>query len=78
MFGVESFDAIINPPHSAILAVGTSKQKPTILDDGCLSVATEMELSMSVDHRVIDGVLGAKLIQTIVDNLENPIGLLNI
>jgi len=78
MFGVESFDAIINPPHSAILAVGTSKQKPTILDDGCLSVATEMELSMSVDHRVIDGVLGAELIQTIVDNLENPIGLLNI
>ena len=78
MYGVESFDAIINPPHSAILAVGTSKQKPTILDDGCLSVATEMELSMSVDHRVIDGVLGAKLIQTIVDNLENPIGLLNI
>ena len=78
MFGVESFDAIINPPHSAILAVGTSKQKPTILDDGCLGVATEMELSISVDHRVIDGVLGAKLIQTIVDNLENPIGLLNI
>ena len=78
MFGVESFDAIINPPHSAILAVGTSKQKPTILDGGCLGVATEMELSMSVDHRVIDGVLGAKLIQTIVDNLENPIGLLNI
>ena len=78
MFGVESFDAIINPPHSAILAVGTSKQKPTILDDGSLGVASEMELSMSVDHRVIDGVLGAKLIQALVDNLENPVGLLNI
>ena len=78
MYGVESFDAIINPPHSAILAVGTSKQKPMILDDGSLGVASEMALSMSVDHRVIDGVLGAKLIQTIVDNLENPIGLLNI
>ena len=78
MYGVESFDAIINPPHSAILAVGTSKKKPIILDDGSLGVASEMALSMSVDHRVIDGVLGAKLIQTIVDNLENPIGLLNI
>ena len=78
MFGVESFDAIINPPHSAILAVGTSMQKPAILDDGCLGVAVEMELSMSVDHRVIDGVLGAQLLQAIVNNLENPIGLLNI
>ena len=78
MFGVESFDAIINPPHSAILAVGTSTQKPAILDDGCLGIALEMELSMSVDHRVIDGVLGAQLLQAIVNNLENPIGLLNI
>ena len=78
MFGVESFDAIINPPHSAILAVGTSMQKPAILDDGCLGVAIEMELSMSVDHRVIDGVLGAQLLQEIVNNLENPIGLLNV
>ena len=78
MFGIESFDAIINPPHAAILAVGTGKKKPTVLDDGSLGVATKMELSLSVDHRVIDGVLGAQLLQTIVDNLENPIGLLNI
>ena len=78
MFGIESFDAIVNPPHAAILAVGTGKKKPTVLDDGSLGVATKMELSLSVDHRVIDGVLGAQLLQTIVDNLENPIGLLNI
>jgi len=78
MFGIENFDAIINPPHAAILAVGTGKKKPAVLDDGSLGVATEMELSMSVDHRVIDGVLGAQLLRTIVDNLENPIGLLNI
>ena len=78
MFGIESFDAIINPPHAAILAVGTGKKKPIILDDGTLGAATEMELSLSVDHRVIDGVLGAQLLHTIVDNLENPIGLLNI
>ena len=78
MFGIESFDAIINPPHAAILAVGTGKKKPIVLDDGTLGAATEMELSLSVDHRVIDGVLGAQLLNTIVDNLENPIGLLNI
>ena len=78
MFGIESFDAIINPPHAAILAVGTGKKKPIVLDDGTLGAATEMELSLSVDHRVIDGVLGAQLLHTIVDNLENPIGLLNI
>ncbi len=78
MFGIESFDAIINPPHAAILAVGTCKKKPTVSDDGSLGVATEMELSLSVDHRVIDGVLGAQLLHTVVDNLENPIGLLNI
>ena len=78
MFGIESFEAIINPPHAAILAVGTGKKKPIVLDDGSLGAATEMELSLSVDHRVIDGVLGAQLLNTIVDNLENPIGLLNI
>ena len=78
MFGIESFDAIINPPHAAILAVGTSKKKPVVSDDGSLVAAVEMELSLSVDHRVIDGVLGAQLLHTIVDNLENPIGLLNI
>ena len=78
MFGIESFDAIINPPHAAILAVGTGKKKPVVSDDGSLGAAAEMELSLSVDHRVIDGVLGAQLLHTIVDNLENPIGLLNI
>ncbi len=78
MFGIESFDAIINPPHAAILAVGAGKKKPAVSDDGSLGAATEMELSLSVDHRVIDGVLGAQLLNTIVDNLENPIGLLNI
>ena len=78
MFGIESFDAIINPPHAAILAVGTGKKKPVVSDDGSLGAATEMELSLSVDHRVIDGVLGYQLLNTIVDNLENPIGLLNI
>ena len=58
--------------------MGTGKKKPVVSDDGSLGATTEMELSLSVDHRVIDGVLGAQLLHTIVDNLENPIGLLNI
>ena len=69
---------IINQPQVAIMACGVIKKKPVVLDDGSLGATTEMELSLSVDHRVIDGVLGAQLLNTIVDNLENPIGLLNI
>ena len=72
MMGVDNFDAVINPPHGAILAVGAGKKKPVALEDGSLGVATVMSVTMSVDHRVIDGALGAELLQEIVDNLENP------
>lgn len=76
MMGVDNFDAVINPPHGAILAVGVGKKKPVALEDGSLGVATVMSVTMSVDHRVIDGVLGAELLQEIVNNLENPFCLL--
>ncbi len=76
MFGIENFDAVINPPHGAILAVGAGVKKPVVGADGELAVATVMSVTMSVDHRVIDGALGAELLQAIVDNLENPIGML--
>jgi pyruvate dehydrogenase E2 component (dihydrolipoamide acetyltransferase) len=72
MMGVDNFDAVINPPHGAILAVGAAKKKPVAMEDGALSVATVMSVTMSVDHRVIDGALGAELLQEIVNNLENP------
>ena len=72
MMGVDNFDAVINPPHGAILAVGAGKKKPVALEDGSLGVATVMSVTMSVDHRVIDGALGAELLQEIVNNLENP------
>ena len=72
MMGVDNFDAVINPPHGAILAVGAGKKKPVVLEDGSLGVATVMSVTMSVDHRVIDGALGAELLQEIVNNLENP------
>jgi len=76
MFGIDNFDAVINPPHGAILAVGAGVKKPIIDDEGQVSVATVMSVTLSVDHRVIDGALGAELLQAIVDNLENPMGML--
>jgi len=76
MFGIDNFDAVINPPHGAILAVGAGVKKPVVAADGSLGVATVMSVTLSVDHRVIDGALGAQLLQSIVDGLENPMGML--
>jgi len=76
MFGIENFDAVINPPHGAILAVGAGMKKPVVGEDGTVTVATMMSMTLSVDHRVIDGALGAELLQAIVDNLENPMAML--
>ena len=76
MFGIDNFDAVINPPHGAILAVGAGKKRPVVNADGDLEVATVMSVTLSVDHRVVDGALGAELLQAIVDNLENPIAML--
>ncbi|MCF6232825.1 MAG: pyruvate dehydrogenase complex dihydrolipoamide acetyltransferase [Rhodobacteraceae bacterium] len=76
MMGIDNFDAVINPPHGAILAVGAGKKKPVVTKDGDLGIATIMSVTLSVDHRVIDGALGAELLQAIVDNLENPIAML--
>ncbi|MEM5468550.1 pyruvate dehydrogenase complex dihydrolipoamide acetyltransferase [Celeribacter marinus] len=76
MFGIDNFDAIVNPPHAGILAVGAGKPKPVVGADGELKVATVMSMTMSVDHRVIDGAVGAKLINAIVENLENPVAML--
>jgi pyruvate dehydrogenase E2 component (dihydrolipoamide acetyltransferase) len=76
MLGIENFDAVINPPHGAILAVGAGLKKPVVGEDGNLTVATVMSMTLSVDHRVIDGALGAELLQAIVDNLENPMAML--
>ena len=76
MFGIDNFDAIINPPHAAILAVGAGAKKPVVGEDGELKVATVMSTTLSVDHRVIDGALGADLLNAIKDNLENPMSML--
>ncbi|MGX0876316.1 pyruvate dehydrogenase E2 component (dihydrolipoamide acetyltransferase) [Roseovarius sp. MBR-154] len=76
MFGIENFDAVINPPHGAILAVGAGQKKPVVGADGELTVATVMSVTLSVDHRVIDGALGAELLNQIVENLETPMVML--
>ena len=76
MFGIDNFDAVINPPQAAILAVGAGVKKPVVGKDGALGVATVMSVTLSVDHRVIDGALGALLLNAIVENLENPLAML--
>ncbi len=76
MFGIKNFDAVINPPHGSILAVGAGEKAPVVNDDGELAVATVMSVTLSVDHRVIDGALGAEFLSAVKTNLENPIGML--
>ncbi|WP_406870312.1 pyruvate dehydrogenase complex dihydrolipoamide acetyltransferase [Thioclava sp. 'Guangxiensis'] len=76
MFGIDNFDAIVNPPHAGILAVGGGVKKPVVNAEGEIEVATVMSVTMSVDHRVIDGALGADLLKVIVENLENPMTML--
>ncbi len=76
MMGIENFDAVINPPHGSILAVGAGLKKPVVMADGTIGVATVMSMTLSVDHRVIDGALGAQFLKAIVENLENPMAML--
>ncbi len=76
MFGIDNFDAVINPPHGFILAVGAGRRSPVASSDDSFTVATVMEVTMSVDHRVIDGALGARFLEAFTGYLENPATLL--
>src|SRR5690606_38698571 len=71
MFGIEEFTAIINPPEGAILAVGSVEEKP-VVEDGEIVVRPRMKMTMSCDHRVIDGATGARFLQTLKSFLEEP------
>jgi len=71
MFGVDNFTAIINPPNSAILAVGAAVEKP-VVRDGELKVGREIGATLSNDHRVIDGAMAAQYLQTMREYIENP------
>jgi pyruvate dehydrogenase E2 component (dihydrolipoamide acetyltransferase) len=76
MMGIENFDAVINPPHGSILAVGAGIKKPVVMGDGTIGVATVMSMTLSVDHRVIDGALGAEFLKAVIEALENPMVML--
>ncbi len=76
MMGIENFDAVINPPHGSILAVGAGIKTPVVMADGTIGVANVMSMTLSVDHRVIDGALGAAFLKALVEYLENPIAML--
>lgn len=75
MYGTREFSAIINPPHSGILAVGAASQRPVVVD-GELSVATIMTVTLSADHRVLDGALAAQWLAAFVSRIENPVSIL--
>jgi len=75
MFGIKDFTAVINPPHSTILAVGAGEQRP-VVKNGALAIATVMSITLSCDHRAVDGALGAELIAAIKVLIENPMSLL--
>ncbi|MCI0599173.1 MAG: pyruvate dehydrogenase complex dihydrolipoamide acetyltransferase [Beijerinckiaceae bacterium] len=75
MFGIKSFSAIINPPQATILAVGAAESR-VIVKDGAPCVAAMMSVTLSCDHRAVDGVLGAKLLAAFKDLIEKPAGML--
>ena len=76
MYDVEEFSSIINPPQSCIVAVGTIKNKPVVLENGCISVMPTCKITISADHRVIDGQVLAMFSKTLKTVLENPALLL--
>ena len=75
MFGIKSFDAVINPPHATILAVGAGDQRAIVVG-GKLEVATVMSCTLSCDHRVVDGALGAGLLNAFKAYIEDPVRML--
>jgi pyruvate dehydrogenase E2 component (dihydrolipoamide acetyltransferase) len=75
MFGVEHFEAIINPPQAAILAVGATIEKP-VVREGRVVVGREMTLTLSADHRVVDGSVAAEFLATLKAIVQSPITLL--
>ncbi len=75
MFGIKEFTAIINPPQSAILAVGAGEER-AVIRDGKVIAATIMSVTMSCDHRVIDGATGARYLQTLKIYVEEPASML--
>jgi pyruvate dehydrogenase E2 component (dihydrolipoamide acetyltransferase) len=72
MYGIKDFTAVINPPHATILAVGTGEERP-VVKNGKVEVAQIMSVTMTCDHRAVDGALGAELIGAFKVLIENPV-----
>jgi pyruvate dehydrogenase E2 component (dihydrolipoamide acetyltransferase) len=75
MFGIKEFAAVINPPQGSILAVGKGEQR-AVVKGGALAVATMMSCTISCDHRVIDGAIGAQFLDAIKKLIEDPITMM--
>ena len=75
MFGIKDFAAVINPPHATILAVGAGEER-AVVKKGELKIANVMSVTLSTDHRAVDGALGAELLQAFKRYIENPMGML--
>jgi pyruvate dehydrogenase E2 component (dihydrolipoamide acetyltransferase) len=73
MYGVREFSAIINPPHATILAVGATRRAPIEADDGSVKFISQMTVTLSCDHRMVDGALGAELLASFKDFIEKPV-----
>lgn len=76
MFGVDQFTAIINPPQASILAVGSTKKQAVVNGEGQVVVQDRMKVSLSCDHRVVDGAVGAQWLSVWRDIMENPLKML--
>jgi pyruvate dehydrogenase E2 component (dihydrolipoamide acetyltransferase) len=76
MYGVREFAAIINPPHATILAVGAAQRRPVEAEDGAVKFVSQMTVTLSCDHRVVDGALGADLLAAFKTLMENPVRML--
>jgi pyruvate dehydrogenase E2 component (dihydrolipoamide acetyltransferase) len=74
MFDIDQFTGVINPPEAGLIAVGSITEQP-VVEDGELFVQQRMRLTMSCDHRVIDGAMGARFLQTVKQMLENPLAI---
>ncbi len=75
MYGVKEFSAVINPPQGAILAIGAAEERP-IIKDGAVAAATLMSCTLSVDHRVVDGAVGARFLSAFKRLIEDPLTML--
>ena len=75
MYGIREFSAVINPPQGAILAVGAGEQRP-VVKNGALAIATVMTVTLSVDHRVVDGAVGAEYLAAFKKLIEDPMSMM--